>query len=138
MQAAWRLLAVLIILLATGCQMSPTPSDDLLTQAQAIEAAVKAAKESRPEMSGAQVEPSNVQAELLTLAEAVKRLRTEGEPARGYDPQMPVWLVTMDGVWYDEFQAPDVTEVVTPEPYRHFMLILDAKTGLVIESAARP
>lgn len=138
MKAALRWLVALIILLLTACQSTTTPSADLLTQEQAIEAAVKAAKESRPEMSGAQVEPSNVQAEQLTLAEAVKRLRTEGEPARGYDPQMPVWLVTMDGVWYDEFQAPDVTEVVTPEPYHHFMLILDAKTGLVIESAARP
>ncbi len=129
------LLTLLAILLTAACQPAK-PTDDLLTEAEAIEAAVKAAKGSRPEMSAAQVEPTNVQVKQLTLAEAVKRLRADGKPARGYDPQMPVWLVTMDGIWLDEF--PRSTEMPTPEPYQHFMMILDAQTGLLIESAARP
>jgi len=42
----------------------------------------------------------------------------------------------MDGLWLGEFPRP--TDVPTPEPYQHFMIIIDAKSGLEIESAALP
>jgi hypothetical protein len=42
----------------------------------------------------------------------------------------------MDGIWLDEFPRP--TDLPTPEPYQHFIIIIDAKSGAPIESAARP
>ncbi len=60
----------------------------------------------------------------------------ERAPDPAADPALPVWLVTLDGGWLDEFQRP--TDSPTPWPDRHTATILDAQTGPEIKSSARP
>ncbi|HEY3311882.1 MAG TPA: hypothetical protein VGK00_09605 [Anaerolineales bacterium] len=127
---------VFIISILSACvPISGFPFDGI-TRQKALDIALASASTSRPEISAPQVQPFNVQAEKLPLTEALKRLSAGNTPAAGFDPQLPVWLVSMDGLWLDEFPRPD--GFPTPQPYRHFFVILDAKTGMEIESAAKP
>ena len=126
----------LIILLLSGCKQGSKVPDKGLNQQEVIDAALKIASMSQPEISGAQVTPSNVHAELMTLGKAVKRIQEDNSVATGDDPEKLVWLVTMDGIWLDEFPLP--TGLPTPEPYHHFTYIIDQKTGLEIESSGHP
>ena len=132
----WQCLISLTILLRSGCAQETRVTDNGISKQEAIDIALKIASMSRPEMSGSQVTPSNVHAEQMTLGEAIRRIRENSDVPTGYAPDMFVWLVTMDGVWLDEFPRP--TDLPTPEPYRHFIIIIDAKTGLEIEGSARP
>ena len=91
---------------------------------------------SRPEVSGALLSPQNVQAEQMALSQAMQRLPGSPSVPAGYDPQMPVWMVMMDGLWTNEVQAPGVT--ATQTPYHHCVVILDALTGMEIGSSLRP
>src|SRR5262245_3505413 len=133
----WRcIFALFMILFLSGCSKGSSTTKDRISEQEAIDTALKSASVSRLEISGSQVTPSNVHAERMTLGEAVKRIDEKNSVAAGYSPDMLVWLVTMDGVWLDGFPRP--TDLPTPEPYQHFIIILDAKTGLEIESSARP
>jgi hypothetical protein len=132
----WQSLILLTILLLSGCTASPVADIGMSQQQAAMDTGLKIASMSRPEMSGSQVAPTNVQAEQMTLAKAIKRVRENGDVATGYTPDTLVWLVTMDGVWLDEFPRPAGS--LTPQPYRHILIIIDAKTGLEIESSAHP
>lgn len=107
-----------------------------VNQQQAIDAALKIAAMPHPEISGPQVTPFNVHAEQMTLDQAENRIQEGNRVPAGYDPKMLVWLVSMDGVWLDEFPLP--TGAVTPEPYHHFTIIIEQKTGLEVESSAHP
>ena len=79
--------------------------------------------------------PTNIHAEQMTLAPAAKRLWDNTDVGVGYDPNMTVWLVSMEGIWTDEFPRP--TGTPTPEPYHHFAVVLNAKTGQETGSSAR-
>ena len=114
-----------------------TPSG-LLSKQQAINAARENAASSRPEVSGALVTPANVQAELMPLGEAQRRLGESTPSAGGESADTPVWYVTMEGLWAGEASAPGTTLAATQPPYHSFTLILDARTGLEIESLLRP
>jgi len=131
-----RCLFFLLILLLSGCRQGTKVPDKVLNQQEAIDAAVKIALMSQPEISGSQVPPYNVHAEQMTLAKAVKRIQEDNSVATGYDPEMLVWLVTMDGIWLDEFPIP--TGMPTIEPYHRFDMIIDQRTGLEIESSGHP
>jgi hypothetical protein len=113
--------------------LTPSP---FINQQAASDRALQIASLSRPELSGAQVPPTHVQAAQMTLAAAVKQLTGRDDVAAGYDPSMMVWVVTMEGIWTDEFSRP--TALPSPEPYRHYTVILNARTGEEIEAAARP
>jgi hypothetical protein len=130
------LLALLITLILSGCGGGPAIPEDGISEQEAIDAALNIAAMSHPEISGSQVTPSNIHAEQMSLGKAVKRINENNNVAAGYTPDGMVWLVTMDGIWLDEF--PRLTDMPTPVPYRHFLIILDAKSGLEIETAARP
>ncbi len=108
----------------------------LMSEEQAITNAVSYASISRPEVSAVQIPPPNLHAEQFTLAAAERLLTGTDNVPTGYDPNIIVWLVEMEGIWIDE--APRPTGSPTPEPYRHFSVIIDAKTGKVIQSSARP
>jgi len=125
-----------MVLLFSGCANGSNPTNEGISEQEAIDAALKSAAMSRPEISGSQANPSSVQAEQMSLGEAVRRIDENSSVATGYSPDMLVWLVTMDGIWLDEFPRP--TDLPTPEPYQHFIIIIDAKSGLEIESSARP
>ncbi|HLO30746.1 MAG TPA: hypothetical protein VK249_16490 [Anaerolineales bacterium] len=130
------LFLLLTILFLSGCAKASHITDHGISEQEAIDIALKLAAMSRPEMSGSLVAPSNVQAEQMRLAEAIKRISKNSDAPAGYTPDNLVWLVTMDGLWLDEFGSP--TDSATQEPYHHFITILDAKSGLEIESAAHP
>ena len=128
--------ALFVVLLLPGCSAQSNTAHEEISEQEAMDVALKSASMSRPELSGSQVTPSHVQAEQMTLGEAVKRIDENNSVPAGYSPNMVVWLVTMDGIWLDEYPRP--MDLPTPEPYRHFIIIIDAKSGIEIESAARP
>jgi hypothetical protein len=97
---------------------------------------VKIASSSAPEVSGALVPPTNIQAESMRLAEAMQRMFGNPDVPRGYAAEMPVWFVTMDGLWASEASAPGVT--ATQQPYHHYIVVLDAANGMEIEASLRP
>jgi len=130
------LFSLLTILLLSGCTKESRITDNGISEQEAIDAALKSASMPRPEISGSQVAPSNIHAEPMTLGEATKRISKNNDIATGYTSDMLVWFVTMDGIWLDEFPRP--TDSPTPVPYQHFIIIVDAKSGLEIESAAHP
>ena len=114
-----------------------TPTAQLISEQAAIDAAIRIAMNSRPEVSGSQVLPREIQARQLTLAGALQIISGhDGSVPAGYQPDMPVWAVTMDGWWTDVFPRP--TDSPTPQPYRHLTVILDAVTGLEIEGSLQP
>ena len=128
--------AALVFGLLVSCTSLRKGSSSTISEQEAIDAALEVASTSRPEISGPQEEPSNIRAEQITLDEAVKKLSKGHQPRSGYDPNMTVWFVTMDGLWLNELDAPGV--VITPAPYRHYAVIIDANTGSEIESFLTP
>jgi hypothetical protein len=128
--------AVLVFSFLVSCTSSRQSSSSTIREQEAIDAALETASTSRPEISGPQKEPSNIRAEQITLDEALKKMSKENQPPSGYDPNMIVWLVTMEGLWLNEMDAPGVA--ITPAPYRHYAVIIDANTGSEIESFLTP
>jgi len=139
------ILAIAVLLLI-GCG-AVRGEQPIISREEAIAIALQIARAPQPELSGALTEPTNVQAEQMKLIDAYRRLDVTTELGAGsydYDNEAVVWLVTMEGVWTDEFPRPtDVPEpepsdVPEPEPYRHYAIILDATSGSVIMVSARP
>jgi hypothetical protein len=136
-----RIIVILMSFFAAACNASPAPvqkttASSLITREQAIADAIRIASGSAPEISGALVPPQNLRADQLTLTQAMQRMTGEVQIPNGYEPATPVWYVTMDGLWANEVQAPGVT--TTQVPYHHYFVVLDAVTGLEIESSLRP
>ena len=127
-------LTFLLILLAS-CTSSRT-SNSYITKQEAIDTALEVASTSWPEISGPQEQPSNIQAEQMALQEALKKINNHNQPPNGYDSDTIVWLITMDGLWLDEMEAPGVA--LTPAPYHHYAIIIDAETGSQIQSSYLP
>lgn len=111
-------------------------SQSYISKQEAIDVALEIASSPRPEISGAQITPHNVIAQQMTFDEAVKKINQNHEVPSGQNPNMIVWYVTMEGVWYDEFPRPE--DFPTPIPYHRYTIILDAKTGLDLEILASP
>jgi hypothetical protein len=134
---AVRFTILFVSLFLAGCGVALTPAHDLfITREQAITNARRIASSSAPEISGAQVPPQNIQAGQTTLSRAMQRMTGETQLPEGYGPDTPVWYVTMDGLWVNEMPAPGVT--VTQVPYHHYFIILDAVTGMSVETVLRP
>jgi hypothetical protein len=107
-----------------------------LMRQQAIDAAMRIASSSRPEV-GAPVGPLSVaKVEQTTLGEALQRLPGKPSPSAGYGPNMPVWYVAIDGLW--PAAAPALGATTTQVPYRQLVAILDARTGMEIETWMTP
>lgn len=128
---------VFLAFLLAACAVPPAATaTGLITRQQAVAKAVDSASMSAPEVSGALVAPTNVQAMQITLGEALLRMGENANPPGGYSRELPVWYVTMDGLWEGEMAAPGVT--VTPARYHHRIVVLNAVTGMEIESSLRP
>ncbi|HEX5942339.1 MAG TPA: hypothetical protein VFY66_08680 [Anaerolineales bacterium] len=129
------LFLALLIPLLSGCARASLTDDGGINQQEAIEIAVEIASMSIPEISGSQVAPSNIQADKLTLEEAAEHINANRQDVFSENPpDLPVWRVTMDGIWL----PPDVPDVPTLKPYRHLCLILDAETGNEILRSMQP
>ncbi len=134
-----RTAALLLGIFLAGCISPPwaAPTSAVkIGREQAIAAAVRIASQSAPEISGALVTPQNIQAEQITLKEAMQRMGSQMQLPTSYRADTPVWIVTMDGLWASEAQAPGVA--ATQIPYHHYFVILGASTGMEIESELRP
>ena len=132
---------VLLLLLLAGCSASvdsaaPPTASPLISRETAIERAIQNTAQSRPELSMSLVEPELESAEQLTLADATQRYFADGGINVNYDPATPVWVVTLDGIWLDEFPRP--TELPAPAPYRHVVIVLNARTSEEMAMSARP
>lgn len=131
----------LVLVALVGCgsvtkdSVTPTASN-LISQQQAIDVALQMAMNSLPEVSGSKVLPREIEAKAMTLGEAVKIVWGNADVPAGYQSNMMVWVVTMEGYWTDEFPRP--TGLPSPEPYRHFAVIIDATTGLGIGGSHNP
>lgn len=121
----------------TGPSVAPT-AISRFTQEMARERAIESTSQSRPEISGAQVPQRNLQAELMTFADAMERyFADDGVSISDPDPATLVWVVTMDGLWFNQMQVPGQPSL-PPSPYRHFTVILNAETGIEMRTSARP
>lgn len=133
------LLMLVFCLKLTACQPIPTPtSAPKIREATAVEIAKSACKTPHLVLTG---EPKNIRSQLLTLGEADRLTRAEGE-TNFYSQALdtPVWLVQMDGEMQLVGGPPPVPPVnpttPTPTPPQPFpgtcKVILDAKSGSVI------
>ena len=93
----------------------------------AIRLGLQAAYEGGFEIRTLSVDSESAQAELSTLAEAMKRFTGSETVARGDKPETLVWNVTVEGQWQDAF--PRKTEMPTPETCGRFFVVIDASTG---------
>jgi hypothetical protein len=135
-QGNWKIILTLALILLAGWQLFSSKINSSISKQEAIDTAIEIASMSRPEISGAQITPYNIILERMTLAKAVKHINSSNGVAAGYDPDMTVWFVQMEGIWSDEFPRPQ--GFPTPVPYHHYAVILDANTGLDIEVSASP
>ncbi|OGO27575.1 MAG: hypothetical protein A2Z16_01310 [Chloroflexi bacterium RBG_16_54_18] len=109
-----------------------------ISEQEAVESAIKIASTDDFHFTGASETPTNIQADLMTLAEASQRLGQEGYSvgysASQFSKVIVVWAVTMDGTWPRNFPPVKTTEP-THTPLRHLAVILNAKTGELISLA---
>jgi hypothetical protein len=130
-----------LVLVLAACEMLPVSikapiTSRFISREQAISAAVRIASSSAPEISGPLAIPSNIQAQQIPLSEAIQQMLGDTPVPTSYRPDMPVWYVTMDGLWVNEMPVPGM--VVKHGPYHHYRVVLDAVTGMEIESSLRP
>ena len=123
----------------SACASPPTPTaTPIISQEKAIEIAIGGCKIPHLVLVG---EPKNIRTKLLTLEDADKLIRVEGETTNyGIPMDTRVWLVQMDGqLQLVGGPLPVITEdsrVATPTPPQPFWgtcsVILDANSGRLI------
>lgn len=119
------------ILLLAGC----AATSGFISEQQARDIALKASNSGHLQ---AVESPANIQAELLTLETARKRLAQSGSTADERSPGMMVWLVTMEGTWTLS-GGPPTPVGTSPAPqvtFHRYAVILDAQTGQEISEKA--
>jgi hypothetical protein len=109
-----------------------------ISEHDAVGSAIKIASTSNFHFTGASETPTNIQANLMTLGEAVQRLGQENYSV-AYDntqfsSDLMVWVVTMDGIWPNNFPPVKRLEPIHI-PWRHLAVILTAETGDLITLA---
>lgn len=124
-------LAVLLCLCTACANRAPG-----ITSEEAIQRARSLVSVNQPEIEATNVPLTNVRAESMTYAEASNRVWKDASVPAGQDPQRRVWVVTMDGEWHSAFPAP--TGTAPQQPLHHFAVIIDATTGDMFGSSARP
>jgi hypothetical protein len=126
-----RLTGLIGVLLLAACTFASedfaTPPSALSDQ-QAIAIATKLATAGMPEIGSSRIPLQNFRAQLLTRAAAIKRLDHVDTLS---DPEAIVWLVSIDGLWMEEFPRPPGSPTANPtaESFRHMYIIVNARTG---------
>jgi len=133
-----KVIFTLALISLASCKQITETSHPFISKEEAIQAALEVASTSWPEISGAQEKPSNINAEQMTLKEAVKRMDGSSQPANGSDPDSIVWYVTIGGLWLGEMSVPDIVPTPTPVAYHHYAIIIDAITGSQLETSLSP
>ena len=120
--ASWILVAVLILILAEA--LSPT-----ISAPHAIAIALEHAVIGGTELGRIETLPTNIQATQMTLGAIQDRVTPD-------DPNLPVWLVSMEGIWTPGgFVSPDYA---AQHPLHHYSIIINAKSGNVLWVRATP
>ncbi len=123
------LVAVLTLILAEAC--SPT-----ISAPHAIAIALENVLTGSTELGRSETLPTNIQAAQMTLAAAQERATGEKSVFTVDDPNMLVWLVSMEGVWTPGgFISSDYA---AQHPLHHCFLIIEAGTGRVLSILATP
>jgi hypothetical protein len=133
-----KVIFTLALISLASCKQITETSHPFISKEAAIQAALEVASTSWPEISGPQEKPSNINAEQMTLKEAVRRMDGSSQPANGSDPDSIVWYVTIDCLWLGEMSVPDIVPTPTPVAYRHYAIIIDAITGSQLETSLSP
>lgn len=123
------LVAGLVLILTEAC--SPT-----ISAPHAIAIALENALMGSTELGRSETLPTNIEAAQMTLAAAQERATGEKSAFIGGDPNMLVWLVSMEGKWIPSgFISPDSA---AQHPLHHCFIIIDAETGNVMGIRATP
>lgn len=130
-----RILLIISGIVIVSCtsidQTTPSPTlTGLLTEREAIDAAIRLATSNQPEINVTQVNPTNIMTKQSTLDKAFQEILSTSTIPPKYSPTTPVWIIIMEGQWKEGFPFP--TGVSTPGSYDHFYVILDAKSGSTI------
>jgi hypothetical protein len=142
-QSISHLVSVLTLILGSISACTPSPDHTMtptISSDKAIEIAMDGCKTPHLVLTG---KPKNIQAKLLTLEEADKLIRIEGEVTNyGISMDTTVWLVQMDGQLQLVGGPPPVTTedshivTVTPTSSLPFWgtctVILDATSGVIL------
>ncbi len=100
----------------------------ILTEAQAIETALKRAAQAMPEVNAGR-DIGSPRARLMTLQEYEDRFTSS---RTYYDRTIPVWVVSMEGRWGPAGIA--ASPSATPTPFTHGVEVLDARTGETVSA----
>ncbi len=128
----WVLVTTLLVVVSTaGCVMQIS----FINEQQARAIVVRSSNTGHLRAT----EPANVlQAELMTLEAAEKRMAQNGDSNRAQPPTVTVWLVTLEGTW-TLVGGPPTPAGASPVPqtiFHHYAIILDASTDQLIRERA--
>lgn len=133
-----KIFIVIVALFLVGCSKGPykpfpTPTIASMSEQEAIDIAIYHCDLGHLQ---AQESPHNIQADLTTLDNALRILADDNY--HGRDPELMVWLITMEGTWL-LFGPPPVAGTPTPEPpqFHHCAVIITATTGELISVSNR-
>lgn len=130
LRVSFCLIVLLVATVVSGCGTAQVPATAFSRDA-AIQRATLAARQSAPEVGILEARVDSVTAELITLAEADRRMggeRGASGYAPGQMPETPVWWVTVHGYFrYNALSSRTSTSPVYEAHERGF--IYDARTG---------
>lgn len=106
--------------------LPPLTSTPVVSQDAAVATALRLATTSVPGLQQSAAPPTDVQATLTTLADALDLLRQQGATTDFTLAPTAVWLVRMQGTWNHGNIAAGQP---TPFPYTRYAVIIDATTG---------
>ncbi len=133
-----KIFTVIVALFLVGCStnsynLTLTPGIAFIGEQEAIDIAVYHCDLGHLQ---AQESPNNVQADLTTLDNAIEILGDNNYGGR--EPELMVWLITMDGSWL-LFGPPPEAGTPTPAPpqFHHCAVIISATRGELISVSNR-
>ena len=141
----WPPLLVALLFLAQCGATRPEPSATapstdvpapLISEAVARQLAVEAAALGGPELSPAQGTPEIRTLTQTTWQAVQEEYGTDMPSIAALAPSSEVWVAELTGEWFGGMPAPGITP--TPECYTLAVVVLDARTGVVITTLHQP
>jgi len=144
MRYAVALLVALLFLAQCGApRQEPTTSSTLpeapaplISEAVARQLAIEAAALGGPELSPAQGTSEIRTLNRTTWQDVQEEYGTDMPSIAGRAPALEVWVAELTGEWFGGMPAPGITP--TPERYQSAVVVLDARTGVVLTTLHRP
>ena len=132
-----KIFTVIVTLFLVGCSkgsynLPPTPTIASISEQEAIDLAIYHCDLGHLQ---AQESPYNVQVDLITLDDALRILTDDNYGGR--EPELMVWLITMEGTWLLSGPPPVGTPTSEPSQFHHCAVIITATTGELISVSNR-